>query len=61
LSRDRSSCWALEPVRSPELVTRELRCAPSSHQAPIFDGILSATIRAVVDRRGRIEFVWVRE
>ena len=30
-------------------------------QDPIFDGILGAPVRAVVDRRGCVEFVWVRE
>jgi hypothetical protein len=30
-------------------------------QGPIFDGILSATVRAAIDRRGCVEFVWVRE
>jgi hypothetical protein len=29
MPRDRSSCSASEPVRSPDLVTLELRCAPS--------------------------------
>jgi hypothetical protein len=30
-------------------------------QGPIFYGILSATARAAIDRRGCIEFLWVRE
>ena len=34
LPRDRSSCSAPGPVRSPVPVTQELRCAPSSHQRP---------------------------
>jgi hypothetical protein len=39
-------------------------CAPSESslcQAPVFDGILGATDRAAIMRRGCVEFVWVRE